>query len=322
MTGRTVARFVAIGLAIHLVLSVAFAATIGREHDVRRMDAKWLLGPRPVDVMIAGDSHARFSVEAPILGLAINVAVPGEHYQKSTYRVPWLIDHGTRTVGTVVLPFDAVSFASFKDDSFEPELVWGRYLDWWELGRQKGKYFEFAGRWAKSRIAPYVGEFPTVLQYLTTTRHFRDPTDPQGGLNLTFFENGTDAARRHLEGADVWDPDMEWAFRRLVSELVERRIRVVLVRFPVTRAYAAESRRLGADPALRDQLLTELAKPGVVDHLDFESMFFDSPEMFGDGDHLNPIGKRRFSLTFAEALVRLGVIAQVHAPRQGQGGEP
>ena len=149
-----IALFVVVGLAIHFLLSVAFVLTVGAHHDVRAMDARWLHGPRPVDVMIAGDSHARFAVEAPVLGSAINVAVPGEHYQKTVYRVPWLLDHGTRKTGAVVLPFDAVTFASFKSASFEPEYVWGQYVDWFELGARKGQRFTFAGKWAKAKVAP------------------------------------------------------------------------------------------------------------------------------------------------------------------------
>lgn len=307
-TTASAASFVLLGLALHGLLCLLFVFGVVRVHDAREMDARWLLGPRAVELMVAGDSHPRFAVEAPVLGSAINVAVPGEHYQKSMYRVPWLLDHGTRPVRSVILPFDAASFASFKDESFQPEAVWGRYVDWAELGAHKHQRWVFAGKAAKASVAPYLGELDTVLQWLTASRHFRDP----GGsmLKVAYFEGGAMAAQRHFAGAQAWDPDMEWAFRRLIGDLTHRGIRVVLVRFPVTRAYAAESRRLGADPSLRDALLAEIAKPGVVDHLDFEGAMFGQPDLFGDGDHLNPIGKRRFSVMLAGELRRLGVLSE------------
>jgi hypothetical protein len=302
------ALFLVFALAIHLSLCAVFAATVGRNHDVRKMDARWLAGPRPVQVMVAGDSHARFAVEAPVLGRALNVAVPGEHYQKTTYRVPWLLDHGTRKAEAVVLPFDAVTFASFKDDSFSPELVWGRYVDFLELGLRKRKPFRYAGRWAKAKLAPYVGEMEVMLQFLTSSKHFRDPEGQGSPLQLTVFESGERAARRHLQGADPWDPDMEWAFRRLLGELQHRGLRTVLVRFPVTEDYARESRALGADPALRDRLAAEIVKPGTVDHLDYEALFFGRPAMFADGDHLSQAGKRKFSEILASDLRALGIL--------------
>ncbi len=294
------------GLGLHVALSVLFLLTVGRAHDTREMDARWLAGDRPVRVMIAGDSHARFGVEAPVLGSAINVAVPGEHYLKTLYRVRWLLRNGSRRVQTVVLPFDAASFSSFKSDSFAPEAVWGRYVDFHELGAVKDQRFRYAGKWAKARGAPYVGELQTILQFVTATKHFRDPDDP--GLGLTVTENGATAARRHLEGANPWDPDMEWAFRRILEGCRRARLRVVLVRYPVTALYARESRRLGADPALRDALLEEVLEPGVVDHLDFEDVLFGQVGVFGDGDHLNPFGRRIFSLALADELRGLGVL--------------
>lgn len=303
------AVFVALGIALHALLCALFLVGVVRVHDARQMDARWLLGPRPVELMIAGDSHPRFAIEAPVLGSAINVAVPGEHYQKSMYRVPWLLDHGTRPVRSVILPFDAASFASFKDESFQPEAVWGRYVDWAELGAHKHQRWGYGSKAAKATLAPYLGELDTVLQWLTASRHFRDPT---GGsmLKVAYFEGGAMAAQRHFSGAEPWDPDMEWAFRRLIDDLVGRGLRVVLVRFPVTRAYAAESRRLGADPARRDALVAELGKPGVIDHLDLEGALFGQPDLFGDGDHLNPIGKRRFSVMLAGELRRIGVLTE------------
>jgi hypothetical protein len=289
------------------VLALVYVGGVARSHDARRQDAKWLVGPKEVDLMVAGDSHARFAVEAPLLGYAINVAVPGEHYLKSQYRVPWLLDHGTRAVGAVLLPFDAASFSSFKADSFEPERVWGRYVDWFELGAHKGQRLAYAGKWAKDELAPYVGELETVLQFVTSSRHFRDPTDPQLTLALAVFEDGPTVARRHFEAASAWDPDMVWAFRRILADLERRGIRVVLVRYPVTAGYARAAADYGATRDLRDQLFAEVGRPGVVDQLDFEDVFVGQREHFGDADHLSALGKRQFTLLLGDALRDLGV---------------
>lgn len=298
--------FVACGLAVHVLLSVLFVRYVASDHDALRMDARWLRGPVAVDVMVAGDSHPRQAVEAPVLGSAINVAVPGEHYLKTTFRVPWLLDHGTREVSTVLLPFDAVSFVSFKDDVFHPEVVWDRYVDWRLIGAHKGQRFQYAGKQAKAKLAPYVGEWQTLLQFFTSSRHFRAPGEV--GPTLVRFDSGIEAARRHFSGADLWDADMVWAFRRLLDDLRGRGLRVVLVSYPVHRAYIAEARRLGVDPGRRAELLAEVLEPGRVDHLDFEAALVRAPELFVDGDHLNIPGKRRFSKLLAERLRAMGVL--------------
>ncbi|MBX2798261.1 MAG: hypothetical protein KTR31_11345 [Myxococcales bacterium] len=304
---RRAVAFVVCAAVLHVGLSLVYARTVGRAHDARRMDARWLFGPRPVAVLVAGDSHARFGVEAPLLGSAINVAVPGEHYLKTLYRLPWLLRKGRRRVTTVLLPFDAASFSGFKTDSFEPEFVWGRYVDYLEVGRRKGDLLSYLGRWSKARLAPYAGELITSVQYVTATKHFRrGQTGP--GSGLVVFENGVQAARRHFARGDPFDRDMVWAFRRILTGCRRAGLRVVLVRYPVTRGYARESRRLGGDPSLRDELVGEFAQEGTVDHLDFEGLYFDQPDLFGDGDHLNVFGKRAFTTELRSALVELGVL--------------
>ncbi|MEQ1564371.1 MAG: hypothetical protein ABMA64_01950 [Myxococcota bacterium] len=317
-SGRRALGFVAGGLGIHAALYLFFVVAIARDHDVRKMDQRWLVGPRDVEVMIAGDSHARYAVEAPILGRAINVAVPGEHYQKSLYRVPWLLDNGSRSTRAIVLPFDGASFASFKADAFSPEYLWGRYVDWFDLGRMRGQRWVFFGKWLKARAVPYLGEYETTMQWFTSSRHFRDQNGPGGaGLNLVVAEPGAEVARRHLGSSQPWDPVMVTAFRRLIDQLKAKNIRVILVRFPMTRDYSFELQRLGSDPASRDALFAELGEPGVVDQLDYESLYFGEVAMFGDGDHLSAIGKRKFSLTLGNELFRMGVLS---SPPQVRGG--
>ncbi|MCA9489102.1 MAG: hypothetical protein KC621_04250 [Myxococcales bacterium] len=300
--------FVVVGLLIHAAISVAFVRWVCADHDVRRMDAKWLHGPIDAQLMIAGDSHARFAVEAPLLGRAMNVAVPGEHYAKSEFRVPWLLDHGSRGCGAVLLPYDAASFSSFKTDSFEPEAVWGRYVDYLELARRRREPLLYGGKWLKANAAPYVGELGILLQWATSSRHFRDPTDPTGAWTTRDVEGGEQAAKRHFEGSEPWDPAMVLSLRHLVEDLRSRGIRVVLVRFPVTGPYARVSRALGGDPKLRDDLYEELRRGGGVDQLDYESLYFREPRMFGDGDHLSVTGKRAFTLALGRDLARLGII--------------
>lgn len=304
-------RFALAAAVVHVALSLLFA-WVATHHDVRKMDAKWLAGPVSAEVMVAGDSHARFAVEAPLLGRAVNLAVPGEHYLKTMFRVPWLLDHGTREVGAVLLPFDSTSFSSFKSDAYEPEFVWGRYVDWRVVGARRRDPILYLGKFLKATAFPYVGEGDAVFQFLARSRHFRDP-EAAGGWMPPDLEDGAEAAARHFRGAEPWDPDQEWALRQLVGDLRSRGIRVVLVRYPLTDAYVAAASALGADDgSRRDALFASLAAGGGVDQLDFERAFAGQDDLFSDGDHLNIEGKRRFTGLLAKELHQRGLVA---APR-------
>ncbi|MEO0602650.1 MAG: hypothetical protein AAF211_14505 [Myxococcota bacterium] len=304
---RTGLLFVVGALLVHLGLAAAYTQTIGPAHDASRMDARWLHRESPVDVMIAGASHARFGVEAEVLGPAVNVAVPGEHYGKSRFRVPWLLDRAGHGLEVVVLPFDAASFSPFKATNYSPEYVWGRYVDFGVLAREQGDAVHWAGRALKAYAAPYVGELRTVWQFATGTRHFRAR---QGiALGLAQIEEPRQIAARHFGGSpETFDPRMVEALRALISELRERRVRVVLVRYPVAPAYRRAAARLGVRSDPRDALLAELLQPGGVEHLDFTTVFDDRPGAFLDADHLGPRGRRAFSRLLRSALVSDGVL--------------
>jgi len=289
-------------LAIHVALSLGFARTVGAAHDATQMDARWSAARGPV--MIAGDSHARFGVESR--GGLVTVAVPGEHYGKSRFRVPALLDR--RPARAVVLPYDAVSFSSFKAERYDPEHVWGRYVDFGQLAIEQQAPLRYGGMALKARLAPWVGELDTVVEYLRGTRHFRGREGVGGRLAVR--ERPAEVAARHFEGAEPFDPRMVHALRSLLAELRRRGVRVVLVRFPVSPRYRAAAAALGARSSQRDALLAELLTPGQVDHLDLERLFDARPGAFLDADHLGPRGRRALTRRLRRELATLGALGR------------
>jgi len=98
-----------------------------------------------------------------------------------------------------------------------------------------------------------------------------------------------------------------WAFRRLLADLGERGVRVVLVRYPVSGGYTRAAESHGATRALRDALFAEVGEPGVVDQIDLEDAFVGQRDYFGDADHLSQLGKRELTRRLADELRALGV---------------
>lgn len=299
-------------LAVHAALSWAYMAQVGQAHRVAELDAEFLAESRPLDVLFVGDSHPMNAVHAPLLGpRASNMAVAGEHILKTRYRLPWLLDHSGRDVKTVVLPFDPHLFSARNTDRFEPEAVWGRYVDYVELGQRKRDLIGYGQKWAKAHLVPYAGELGTVQQFVQKRRAFQDEDDPS-----RFVAQPERAQRRpakeavadHLGEHDPLDPALIWAFRSLVGDLEERGIRVVLVSYPLSRGYSAEVGRLGARTQIRDQVLDPLLKRHDLLFLDFEDLFHDHPEWFYDSDHVNAAGRRAFTRRLAAALVRHEVL--------------
>jgi CubicO group peptidase (beta-lactamase class C family) len=295
-------------LLLHAGLSRAYQNHIGQAHRVAELDALFVSDPKPLDVLIVGDSHPMNAVQPSLLGpRASNMAVAGEHILKTHYRLQWLLDTADRDVKTVVLPFDPHVFSARNTDLFEPEAVWGRYVDFYELGLRKQRLVDYGRMWSKAHLIPYAGELATVEQYLQKQRAFQDEADPDrfaAQPDRAMRRPAHEAAADHMGGHDLLDPAMIWAFRTLIRDLEKRGIRVVLVAYPLSHAYSAEVDRLGAREAVRSHVLKPLLQRHDLLFLDFEELFHDHPEWFYDSDHVNAAGRRAFSRKLATALVR------------------
>lgn len=302
--------FVGIGLLIHAVLSLAYVRTVGSQHRAVQLDSAFLDSDAPIDVLITGHSHARNAVDDRLLPNALNLAVGGEHFLKTWYRLRWLLARSDRKIGAVVLPLEPTSFTSWKADHFAPEYVWGRYVPFFELGMRKKAPWDYLGKELKARAAPYAGELETVAQYHGARDAFRvDPGlgrfDAVGPLAQKRAALGT--ARNHFEGQDYDDASLQWAFLSLVNLLERRGAEIVFVSYPVTREYAYYSQRAGARAVVRDELIPRIIADPDLAWLDFEDLYFGRNELFLDADHLNTVGQAHFTRALHAELKNLGI---------------
>ena len=147
-------------------------ATIARDHRAVELDEVFLGSAEPLTVLVAGASHARNGVAAEELG-GLSIAVAGEHALKTRYRLPWLLHRSPRYVGTVILELDAISLSSWKTDGFDPEVVWGRYVPFIDLGWRRGEPVAYTGKWLLAHAAPYAGQFDALEFWRSGLRALR-----------------------------------------------------------------------------------------------------------------------------------------------------
>lgn len=307
---RTATAWIAGLLVLHGLISVGYVRTVGHDHRAVELDRAFLASDAPLSVLVAGASHARNGIAADELG-GMSIAVAGEHPVKTRYRLPWLLDRSDRPIGAVILELDAATLSSWKADSFDPEFVWGRYVPLLQLGMLRGAPLDYAGKWAKARLVPYAGELDNLMFWRAGLRAFQDEADTdrfKGQPPAWMRKSGAEQARLHFEGSHPDDPAKRWAFQGLIEELRARQVRVVVVRFPVTRDYTETAWALGADPAYLDAAIAPLLEPGVVDQLDYRDALQDRPGAFYDGDHLNGQGRRVLTRRLAFDLAALGVL--------------
>jgi hypothetical protein len=312
MRWARVAGFLLFGLVLHLVLVEAYSRPVLRWHKAVRSDRAFLSAPKDIDLLVVGDSHARTAVLGPLVGPRVaNISFGGHDQLKTWYRTKALVERGEKRVSAILVPLDPVSFSPWRVDVFSPELVWGRYVDFLEVGRVDGHPARYLGRWLKARVFPYAGELRTLNQLRRGRFGFGEDL-PNGD----FSENGP-LRRRELARRDAVDhfgfedhahPLLRWGFASLVAWAEERQMQVVAIAYPVTGEYRAEADATDAPEQVRAQVLEPfLADPRHV-FLNHLRTFEDRPELFSDPHHLNHRGRAEFSRLLRAELTARGIL--------------
>lgn len=312
MRWARVAGYLFVGLVLHLVLVEAYTRPVLMWHKAVRSDRAFLAAPRDVDLLVVGDSHARTAILGPLLGPRVaNISFGGHDQVKTWYRTRTLVEEGDKRVAAILVPLDPVAFSPWRVDVFNPEVVWGRYVDFFELGRVSGSPWRYFGRWLKARVVPYAGEFRTLNQLRRGKFGFGEDL-PNGDFSKDHPAKRDAQARRdakdHLGHDDHAHPLLRWAFFELVKWADERGIQVIAIAYPVTSEYRVHLDQTDAWGQVRTQVVTPfLADPRHV-FLDHGRTLEDRPELFSDPHHLNHRGRAVFSRGLRYELTRRGLL--------------
>lgn len=306
--------FAGLTLAVHAALFSLYARLVGPDHKAQRSDRAVLSAPGELDLLIAGDSHPRTALVPHLMGDHVaNAAVGGEHYLKTWYRLRALVELGDKEVGALLLPLDASSFSSWHAENFAPEYIWGRYVDFFEVGAVRGEPWAYAGRWAKAKLFPYAGELRTLNQIRTRRYGFGDEL-PGGSFGARSLRDrialSRSHARDHFRDVELIDVGLLWAFRQLLGWADAEQIRVVLVSFPVTGSYDRFAQRAGAWERVRDEVLEPILAEGRHLYIDDHDRFLGRDELFSDPHHLNSPGRILYSRILRQRLIGEGILPE------------
>jgi hypothetical protein len=298
---------------MHLAVYVVYVVAL-QEHKAIRVDRTFKqLRPAHLSVLVCGDSHPRTAIDGRRLGPEVaNLSIGGEHYLKTWYRMRYLLDASGTRVDTLILNLEAVSFSAWHAWNFAPEYVWGRYVDYLEVGRIRGDEWGYVPRWLKGRFFPYAGELRTLAQMRSNRFGFGEDL-PTGDFSANTpgeqRRMAMEQAKIHLKGQDVVDPGLKWAFTRLVQWTKDNQVRLVVISYPVTQEYWRVVERTGAPMRVKTEIALPLAKlrPDVL-QLDYHDKFFGRNELFSDPHHLNLKGRAEFTRLLKADLAAVGVV--------------
>ncbi len=307
-------------LAVNALLANWYTETVMRESIAVRTETQFHENRDGLETLILGDSHSKWDVDARRLNAAFNGALPAQSYMEAYYLLRSHIERGWIDPRFLIIGVDLHSFVKRPGSRWAFLHFYARHVDYLEEGWRRGEPLYFAMRQIQGRYAPYAGARANILHYLQSGRPLeseqlmdvairRGSLVRKAGFDAIAKAERTAAARlraaMHLRRRESFDPRNVDDFGRLLDLCHEKGIRVLLVKFPLTREYLD-----AADPLIdideHDRRLAELVddRAGVA-VLDVRSRFSDRAELFTDPDHLNSRGAKLLAAGINAALGRL-----------------
>lgn len=272
--------------------------------------------PGDTEILILGDSHAVCALDPNLIGKTVNLSSSGESYMHNYYKLKWFLKNST-SLKTVVLPMDLHSFSDFRKDRIHFTLNWLRYLDYLELGWIKKQILDYGIKYLDLRFFGFKGRYRQFADALLQPDDKSKPNleetpgfKPRDGY---FFHNREEKARkragRQLMGFDPFCSDMVFFFKRILNQCLDRQLRVVLLKLPISQDYYNQAEKLTDISGLEARML-QLARqfPKVI-VIDFRKIYFQQEAgLFWDPQHLNKIGARDISIRFRDSLTQQRII--------------
>ena len=276
---------------------------------VFRLDEQFDQVKQNISILILGDSHAKSSVYPQYLNGSFIAATAGETYIQTYYRLLYYLEKEKVEVQLVLLPLDLHNFASNRSVKIRFPEYWNKYINYWELGKNRRNLWFYILQWGKGQFA-FLSGIDTLFNVVilhkgdTTRTVMMNGYTPQKGL---FYQDkdikgsAQDRVQRHFSNLNRIDNDTVAYFVKILELLHSHDVEVVFIRYPVTDIYYREADKM----IMIDQYYSEISQ--IIKRtgysftiLDYHDVYWDKPQYFYDQDHLNANG----SIEFTKLLIK------------------
>ncbi len=309
--------FAAICAGAHFALQHAFMRFMIANEDRFRRDYEFSqLEPKPT-ILICGDSHAFLGLMADEIGDAYNLAYLGEGFAVTYYKLKRLFEQNPGEFKTVLVSVGFHSF--FTDIGYEVDDFYrGEYVNYFELGRQRGQVPEHIRAYARYRLFRYADAPGNLYEYVEEERVVRELRKRERRTRV--FANAPDREEQararakvhysHFNTKSYYRQENVDYLYRLIDLCDQHQVTPVVVMFPVTSLYYQEA-KAWVDTQHHRRILADIQvkRPRMV-LLDHHDTFFDRDDLFIDADHMNFAGAHLFSAIIREELIEHGVSVQ------------
>ncbi len=258
-----------------------------------------------ISILICGDSHTESSINDSILLHSINISNSSEHYLYTYSILNHILKHNTQ-IKTIILGCSFHSFHQNYDSYlFEEEKAQGMYLRYLPLLDAEfitKIAFKNGSGIVKSASTLYDKMFTSIIHHSTSYQDYpftgRYYKSSKSNLNDTTINT---SVKRHYykengeeQGFSAYQ---KYYLNKIVDLCQQQKVRLVIINTPLNKAYYAKI----PEKFIKDYYAYISSIHQRIAFLDFHSLEFDN-KCYGDGDHLNALGARVFSIKVDSAL--------------------
>ncbi|MFC2150668.1 hypothetical protein ACFLQV_04110 [Calditrichota bacterium] len=323
---RTIILRIVLFFTLFTLLSVGISELFSRyvmaDSNLSRTERQLFNFDRPMQIISIGDSHPRSALIPDLIDNMFNFSSPGEDYVQTYFKLKHFLGSTNfgQEVELVILQLDQHTFSSFRNDQYNDEYYWSKYIDYLAMGAETGKYGLYTNKWLLGHVfAYYAGRedlFNYVYRKVINRKGYKQETLTNGFLPRSddYSKTGDPHNRAKMrtkflyEAQDLSDKHLVEYFGRTIDLCQSLGKRLVIISYPTTGIYNDAAETHFADsgyPAKVDSLLSRFAS---IPYLDYRNLFFGSDTLFADSDHLNLKGANQFSRIVADTLVTLQLL--------------
>jgi len=296
---KTIVFFLILVLLV-LTINLLFRQSILSRTILERTDKQFEEYKKEIKILFIGDSHTKDNINPLMINNSFNFASSGENYMETYYKLKTILKDENLKLEVIILPIDLHSFSSFRTNRFRNEWYWKKYVNYKEVAVFNDDNFFLIKRSILS-VCPVIGSGTRILMpLLRESEIIKGHIKSEG--NFSKIENRQEKAQQRvdylLKNQEVLDKILLLYFKKSLELVKENKLKVVLVKFPITREHHNASNKYVPNKTIFYSKIDKIIKTVNYEPiyiLDYQNIYFDKNYLFSNDDHLNPRGIEIFS---------------------------
>lgn len=295
--------FTVLIVLINLALDQAFKAFSVHNYVNEKMDEQFAAYDDTLKYLAMGNSHN--CINTHILEHCFNYGSPSENYIQSYYKLKHILEETGKKPEYLLLQSDLSSYGKKISDRYEYNSYWIKYLDYIELAEVKqdrsilfkwleGMFFSYAGNYKDIQLSIVYRIKMKDFEMYNGFRPHRDFRNFANEINKQ--KSAWNKAQLINSSEGYFDPSIKYYYEKILQLCQDHNVKVVLIRYPLTREFTEEERKIVPADKLYGEVERIASKYTVYQgSFDYHNIYFDHPDYFFDPDHLNPKGSDLFT---------------------------